>query len=332
MSMVPEHYPDCANRVDVFEDDFVDIDQQAACLTDYDQRYRQLSAGRYRGWFKTLLLGPSIGVYFETFNQRLDQSGASPRDHYGFIFLFDECKACTLRDRPFGSSDILYLPPGAGFDFSAGPGTQYCVISLARSAFEPFLAACAPDDGVASSARGAGVIQDAVKAQTLRQMARHAVRMADDCSGPAVVKGTLAGFQMSLVSLLAGYAVSGRASESLRDADRRTVSADAAFAARDYLHVNGTAGLTVLDLAQRLGVSRRKLEYSFRAQFDLGPAEYIRLVQLNDFRSALLDGANRDLSIGDIAARFGIWHLSRLAHNYRKQFGELPSDTRKTVV
>lgn len=333
MSNVSEQYPDRANWVDVVEDQYVDIDQQAACLTDYDQRYRQLSAGRYLGWFKTVLLGPNIGVYFETFNQRLDQKGACPRDRYGFIFLFDDRNACTLRGRPFGSSSILYLPPDAEFDFLSGAGTQFCVLSIACSTFEPLLRACAPDgDRFASIGVSAHVIEDAVKAQTLRQLALHAVRMPEDLSGPSMSSGAMAGFQMSVVSLLAGYATDGPLEASVNDEGRRSVSAAPAFAARDYLHAKGATGITVPYLVSLLGISRRKLEYSFRSQFDLSPAEYIRLIQLNDLRSALLDKSNRNFSIGDIAARFGIWHLGRLAQTYKNQFGELPSETRKAAI
>jgi len=33
-------------------------------------------------------------------------------------------------------------------------------------------------------------------------------------------------------------------------------------------------------------------------------------------------------SIGDVAARWGFWHLSRFAADYTRLFGELPSATR----
>jgi AraC family ethanolamine operon transcriptional activator len=33
-------------------------------------------------------------------------------------------------------------------------------------------------------------------------------------------------------------------------------------------------------------------------------------------------------TVGDVAARWGFWHLSRFAADYRQHFGELPSATR----
>jgi AraC family ethanolamine operon transcriptional activator len=38
--------------------------------------------------------------------------------------------------------------------------------------------------------------------------------------------------------------------------------------------------------------------------------------------------ADYGISIADIAARWGIWHPSRLSQAYANHFGELPSDTK----
>jgi AraC family transcriptional regulator, ethanolamine operon transcriptional activator len=34
-------------------------------------------------------------------------------------------------------------------------------------------------------------------------------------------------------------------------------------------------------------------------------------------------------SIGDVAARWGMWHWSRFSQEYKETFGELPSQTRR---
>ena len=60
----------------------------------------------------------------------------------------------------------------------------------------------------------------------------------------------------------------------------------------------------------------------------IGPGAYIRTLQLNRVRRDLLSGDHRGVSIGDIAARYGVWHWSRISLQYRLLFGELPSQTR----
>lgn len=51
-------------------------------------------------------------------------------------------------------------------------------------------------------------------------------------------------------------------------------------------------------------------------------------------RDALLVGARRELksragtdTVQDVAARWGFWHMGAFASDYRRQFGERPSDT-----
>ena len=81
-------------------------------------------------------------------------------------------------------------------------------------------------------------------------------------------------------------------------------------------------------LASEFSVSRWHLEHVFHIWLGISPAEYISTVRLNEFRSELLRPDNRNQTIDDIAARFEIWHLSRLSQLYRRHFGELPSKSR----
>ena len=54
-------------------------------------------------------------------------------------------------------------------------------------------------------------------------------------------------------------------------------------------------------------------------------------MKLNEFRFALMAQKNIGKNIGDIAAEFEFWHLSRLAQKYQTHFGELPSETRNAL-
>jgi AraC family transcriptional regulator, ethanolamine operon transcriptional activator len=83
--------------------------------------------------------------------------------------------------------------------------------------------------------------------------------------------------------------------------------------------------LSMLGVCRRGGASRRKLNYCFQEALGTTPVKYLRAVRLNGVRRELLAGAD---AIQDVAARWGFWHLSQFARDYRRQFGELPSRTR----
>jgi AraC family ethanolamine operon transcriptional activator len=78
-----------------------------------------------------------------------------------------------------------------------------------------------------------------------------------------------------------------------------------------------------------LDISRRTLQYSFQEVLDLNPVKFLRVMRLNGVRRVLRAADPQNDTVGDVAARWGFWHLSRFAADYREMFGELPSDTLK---
>lgn len=98
--------------------------------------------------------------------------------------------------------------------------------------------------------------------------------------------------------------------------------------ARDYLLAHLDEPVTVADLCTALNVSRRTLQYSFQAVLNVNPVAWLRAIRLNGVRRSLK--AARDdpkAMVADIAARWGFWHLSHFAADYKLMFGELPSQT-----
>ena len=329
MSVLLKHCPDCASEVSTTEARYNNIDLQAACLTNYDQEYLQLSRGQYNGWFKTILLGSEVGLFFECFDQELDQWGSCPRDQHGFIFLMENSADIVFNGSPFDKDCIMYMAPGSVFDSRAGPGTKFGVISVSDRAFQLFFVACeALEESRNYRLPYAHLIRNAMYARTIRQMTHQTVQTASEFASGSMTSGALIGLQTSLISLLTSFVSSVFRSDFGHCEESAGLGHKPACRAREFLHTTGASNTSVVDLVHLLGTSRRKLEYDFQRHYGIGPAEYIRVFKLNKFRSALLNDANRDQSIGDIAAHFGIWHLSRLAQNYRRQFGELPSETR----
>ena len=68
----------------------------------------------------------------------------------------------------------------------------------------------------------------------------------------------------------------------------------------------------------------RKLNDCFQEALGTSPLKYLRAVRLNGVRRELRMGAP---SVQDVAARWGFWHHGEFAAAYRRQFGELPSQT-----
>lgn len=83
----------------------------------------------------------------------------------------------------------------------------------------------------------------------------------------------------------------------------------------------------VRDLASAAGVSVRTLGNAFREQMGLSPQHFVRIYTLNAARRALRQAEPGSTRISEVAARLGIWEWGRFSRDYRRLFGELPSET-----
>ncbi len=96
-----------------------------------------------------------------------------------------------------------------------------------------------------------------------------------------------------------------------------------------FIQDNIQRDLTLSNLVEVSGMSARTLYSGFHEGFGIGPMAYLKQVKLNRCREDLLSADPANCLVGDIAAIWGFFHLSSFAQVYRKEFGELPSETLK---
>jgi transcriptional regulator GlxA family with amidase domain len=76
-------------------------------------------------------------------------------------------------------------------------------------------------------------------------------------------------------------------------------------------------------------VSERVLHYAFKERFGISPKRYLQAFRLDSVRAELRSADPSVAKISDVANRWGFWHMGQFAADYRRQFGELPSETLK---
>ena len=99
--------------------------------------------------------------------------------------------------------------------------------------------------------------------------------------------------------------------------------------AREYVLSQPDRVISVTDLCEALYVSRRTLQNAFRAVLGICPVNYLKALRLNAVRRTLRDRDSGFRTVQDVAARWGFWHMSQFAVDYRQLFGERPSETIK---
>jgi AraC-like DNA-binding protein len=85
--------------------------------------------------------------------------------------------------------------------------------------------------------------------------------------------------------------------------------------------------LHLSDLCRIASVTEHSVRSAFRRVYRATPSRYLREIRMSEARKALLAPDSNDLTVTDVAMRFGFYEIGRFSVNYRLRFGESPSTT-----
>jgi AraC family ethanolamine operon transcriptional activator len=100
--------------------------------------------------------------------------------------------------------------------------------------------------------------------------------------------------------------------------------------ALEYVEEQAGYAPTIKDICQASGASYRTLNRAFLDRFGVTPKQYLQAVRLSGVRKDLRQMGPYS-AITDIANDWGFWHMGQFAADYKRQFGELPSETTRRV-
>lgn len=97
--------------------------------------------------------------------------------------------------------------------------------------------------------------------------------------------------------------------------------------AEDYMLAHLDQPITLKDLCQALHVSQRPLFYGFQEIFGVSPMEYLKIQRLQRAHRCLQTATPKHTSVMAIAQQYGFWSAGHFTRDYKKMFGERPSET-----
>jgi AraC family transcriptional regulator, ethanolamine operon transcriptional activator len=83
---------------------------------------------------------------------------------------------------------------------------------------------------------------------------------------------------------------------------------------------------TIAALCEAVGASERTLYEAFRDHLGAPPKAYLKTLRLDAARRRLLEG-RAGTRVTDVALDWGFVHFGWFSQDYRRQFGETPSQT-----
>ncbi|WP_374569171.1 helix-turn-helix domain-containing protein [Ideonella sp.] len=300
-----------------------DVDEHAARLSGWQQRYDQLTAGAFVGRLDQLSTGGA-----QVFRERTSQALRQRCEVWpGAVW----CGITAVQDgsridgRLVGEHGVMVCGQAARFELVSPAGHDILGVVIDRAALQrhaqatgmaiawpmvdraPWLQVTGPQRRLAQ-ARLRAVLALAGAADDAHRQAAAAVGSLEEALLDAVVD-------------LLERPAEPEAVRCNATARRHVVQQ-----VHEWIAENPAAVPSVPQLCARLHISRRTLQYAFEAETAMSPKAYLRSIRLNGARRALRGGWGTT-SVREAAAAWGFWNLSQFASDYRHQFGERPSDT-----
>ena len=312
---------------------FADIDEQAAELTGWNQRYLQLSAGLFSGSVHRLQL-EGVGLFLEDLQQAVHQTGWVAPQVVALgvpVLLRGDSRFCG---QP-GDESAMHVFSGAdGFEFRSPQRHVMLGIEIDAGLFEAHgLTDGEPGEPSAAqrfAARARLHVGDAAAIAALRGFVLDLFQRAQSDCAPWLNEAQRQQVRDELLDLVAAataHPASARCATHGDAAPRLPLRCPThlrlAERARDLVVTRLDDPPTVAELCNLLGVSRRTLQSCFHATWGMGPLAWLNTLRLNAVRQRLKTAH----SVTEAATQLGFWHFGHFANDYRELFGELPSQT-----
>lgn len=306
-----------------------DADDQAHNLTAWDQQYDQVTGGPFLGALTELQM-PTMQVFLEYTSQAVRQSccvwpdafwfgvpgqldTAGERSSVNARINGSLVRACTIMVRP-GNCEFELLTPADYAIYGivikrdslvSTASRMGCRIDWAQLERAEVLHVSEPARLACQQTLARLILQDRADSEILPSA-------SVACAEQAVM--------MAVLSMLDASEVDSAVSNSFKRRQRIVAQA------RDHVLAHRDRLVGVTELCERLHVSRRTLQYCFEDVASISPVQYLRIIRLNGARRELHKHCSVSRTVRDVAADWGFWHFSQFSSDYRKLFGQSPSE------
>ncbi|MCY1267642.1 Helix-turn-helix domain protein [compost metagenome] len=300
-----------------------DIDDQAASLSGWEQIYDQLSPGRYQGSVTQCWID-DLQVIRESANQCVHQLGHSWEGCRTFIVPMRQQGVARFGSQVVEADVPVTLGPGQELDFRTPPALDVMSIALSAASIAELSVVTEGYDLEAVLGGCHGLRAEPSRLAELRTLLASVYEVIQHTpellAYPEVRKGLRQSILLSLFATCSGAERPGRSQRALLH--KRVVDK-----AREYVLENTLEPVTIASLCEVVGVSRRTLQMCFQEIMGTNPVQYLRAIRLNRVRRDLRQNQWGGLKVQDVACHWGFWHLSSFTADYKRMFGELPSQT-----
>jgi len=300
---------------------FFDFDSFAHAVQAWNLEFRQLDSGPLQADVLQFN-GTNSLIGHGRFSRRFDQRGASPHGHWTFCIFSRKCPPIVWHDTEIDNSYIVIYKPGAEIDCVSRSGFEVFTFSC----LEEYLNRIAQHRGLPEIQKlTKGVDHVQVSAKNLSALHFFIRKMILEAEGPETHRrSTLPYYEEEIFGKI--LSILNNSSKPLQigssSSRKRAIQR-----VKDFLAAYPKEPVMVSNLCTICGVSERTLQYAFLEHYGVSPKTYLKNYRLSGIRRELWNCDPAATRVNDIASLWGFWHMGQLAADYRRLFGELPSET-----
>lgn len=299
---------------------FHDVDQFNENIRDWNTDFRQVDRGTLRAGL-TQWTGRRSLLTWCHFSRAIAQTGGAPRGMRAFGIIVDDSPWLEWCHRQVDRDTILCFHPGGEFESLSLPGFEAFALSFSEEELVA-LAERLGHPGLIDELRTEAAI-DAAGSERLPGLRILLRRTFANLERVAISPRTLAEIEIRVAEELILVLAEARAAAPR---DSRRSRSRVVKAAISHVLEHAHEAITVADLCVASGVSWRTLNRAFEESIRASPKACINAVRLRGARRELRS-AEPTATVAGIAHTWGYWHMGDFAMNYRREFGELPSET-----
>jgi AraC family ethanolamine operon transcriptional activator len=300
---------------------FNDLDELIFAAREWDLDFMQLEPGRFRGRLLQLL-SPRWSLAHAQFGSPLRQEGLPPRHLRNIAIPATPRQNFRWRGQEITGNCMMLFPMGGELESVSGPDFEVFIIAVPEQDLNQL---CSDHDlpDLQEMTAGAEVIQcDPNTLQQLRHSLGRIVRQVRLTPGLIQDDSFDHALETGICSQLICTMATGRLVHSLSLPRRQR---HVLKIAQGYIKEHAHEGVSIHEVCQHLNISERSLRAAFHHEYGISPKAFLKGYQLTQVRRRLCHATTE--RIQDVANAWGFWHMGQFSRDYKRMFGELPSQT-----
>jgi AraC family ethanolamine operon transcriptional activator len=305
---------------------FTNFEVYSGVLKAYDLDICQIDRGQFNGSLQQIQYG-SVFINSVSSTRRFEIFGSAPPGLRTFGIPGKNCLPFIWRNKLSDGHSIQIYKPGTELEMITQPFFEAIDFSITEEAFNELLQQWQLPELDKLIAKREMVICKPDIMQLLRKTLKTICLAINNNPGLLSHNTALQDLiKFEIPNLLSQALMQAESQDIKTMPNKRSYALNTAI---DYIQATPHKNISLNAFCIENNINERTLQRAFFEHYGITAKAYIKAHRLNHVFKKLSASNANSTQISEVAGNHGFWHMSQFATDYRRHFGELPSETLK---